>query len=88
MSKIEQWIEEGKIYIYPQKHNNWVRCVYARVADLYSGVELDIAIEIMKKLQNGETFKSAKKYLQEQKLTGFAETMVDIILVDFCKQEG
>lgn len=48
-AKIPDWIKRGEGFIYPERAEEWKKCVEARASDLYHGMDLDAAIEIMEK---------------------------------------
>ena len=85
IEKIPSWIEQGKKYIYPQKLNEWKRCVKARANDLYHGYELDSALEVMEALSNGMSFEEANQIIENQGHSGMSHSIVMGILINFCK---
>lgn len=85
IEKIPSWIEQGKKYIYPQKLNEWERCVNARANDLYHGYELDSALEVMEALSKGMSFEEANQIIENQGHSGMSHSIVMRILINFCK---
>lgn len=53
-SMITQWIEKGKHLIYPEKYEEWERCVVSQANDLTYGSDLDYALEIMQALEDNK----------------------------------
>jgi len=83
---IPGWIEEGKGMIYPQRHGEWEKCVKIRAGDLYHGLDLVGALEVMKHLDNGGSLEDAKKIIDNQNHSGASYGMVMSMLVTFSKR--
>lgn len=85
-AKIPDWIKRGEGFIYPERAEDWKKCVEARASDLYHGMDLDAAIEIMEKLESGATLDEAKELLDSQDHSGASYGMVRNIIFSFSKQ--
>ena len=85
-AKIPEWIKRGERFIYPERAEEWKKCVEARASDLYHGMDLDAAIEIMEKLESGATLDEAKELLDSQDHSGASYGMVRNIIFSFAKQ--
>lgn len=85
-AKIPEWIKKGEEFIYPERAEEWKKCVEARASDLYHGMDLDAAIEIMEKLESGATLDEAKELLDSQDHSGASYGMVRNIIFSFSKQ--
>ena len=85
-AKIPDWIKRGEGFIYPERAEEWKKCVEARANDLYHGIDLDAAIEIMEKLESGATLDEAKELLDSQNHSGASYGMVRNIIFSFSKQ--
>ena len=85
-AKIPGWIEKGKTLIYPERYEEWEKCVNARASDLYQGIDLENALEIMELLENGGTLDEAKKIFDNANHSGFSASMVRSIVLTFSKQ--
>ena len=85
-AKIPTWIKKGEAFIYPERMEEWTQCVEARASDLYHGRDLDDAIEIMEKLENGASLDEAKELLDSQDHSGTSYEMVRNIIFSFSKQ--
>ncbi len=83
---IPEWISKGEAIIYPERAEEWQKCVKARAKDLYHGRDLDSAIAIMEMLENGATLDEAKNALDEQDLSGASYGMIRNIIFSFSKQ--
>lgn len=83
--KIPAWIEKGKKYIYKANIDRWIKCVNVRVDDMYNGMELDDALQIMKYLDKGVSFKKVERIFEEQNHSGFTYAIVKSIVLDFSK---
>lgn len=84
--KIEKWIEEGKKYIYPQRLDEWKKCVEIRANDLYEGDELQNALDIMKVLEEGGSLQEAHDVLYNFGHSGTSYFMTISILLSFAKK--
>ena len=66
-ANIPNWIEKGEALIFPERYAEWEKCVVARASDLYHGLELDSALEIMTALENGASVEEAKQMFDKQR---------------------
>lgn len=85
-AQIPEWISRGDSIIYPERAEEWKKCVEARASDLYHGLDLNAAIEIMEMLENGATLDEAKEVLDGQDHSGASYGMVRNIIFSFSKQ--
>ena len=85
-AQIPSWLERGSNLIYPERAEEWKKCVEARASDLYHGLDLNAAIEIMEMLENGATLDEAKEVLDGQDHSGASYGMVRNIIFSFSKQ--
>ena len=85
INNIPKWIERGKAIIFPERHKEWEECVNARANDLYHGLDLVSALEIMEALENGATMDDAKKMFEDQNHSGMSASIVRSILASFSK---
>lgn len=83
---IPSYIEAGKGIVYPQKLDEWEKCVRGRVSDLYHGADLANAIEAMKELEKTGDFAKAKKVIDNANHSGASYGMVMRIIVNFSKK--
>ena len=85
-AQIPSWLERGSNLIYPERAEEWKKCVEARASDLYHGLDLNAAIEIMEMLENGATLDEAKEVLDGQDHSGASYGMVRNIIFSFSKK--
>ena len=85
-AKIPGWIEKGKDITYPERLEEWERCVKARASDLYNGIDLENAIEIMEKLESGAAIEEAEKIFEDANHSGFSAGMVRSIVFTFSRR--
>ncbi len=64
-AKVPVYLEKGDKFIYPQRKEEWEKCVCARLSDLYRGMDLDNALQIMEALDNGVTVEEAGKLIDD-----------------------
>ena len=82
-ANIPNWIEKGEALIFPERYAEWEKGVVARASDLYHGLELDSALEIMTALENGASMEEAKQIFDKQEHSGMSASMVRSILFAF-----
>lgn len=78
----------GKKYIYPQRKEEWERCVDIRIRDIYEGMDVNWAIQVMMKLDKDDenSLEEAHKLLNSQEHSG-ASYMISLAIVrDFAKR--
>ena len=46
-ANIPEWKKRGEALIYPERKENWHKCVEGRARDLYKGMDLVNAMEVM-----------------------------------------
>lgn len=80
---IPNWIEKGKLLIFPERYEEWEKCVQIRANDLYHGLELDSALEIMQALEDGASMQEASKILYNQGHSGMSAELVRNLLFSF-----
>lgn len=83
IQNIPEWIAKGQALIYPERYEEWEKCVNACVTGLYHGLELDPALEIMEAVENGTTIEEASKILNNQGHSGCSEFIVRNIIFLF-----
>ncbi len=83
--QIPYWLEKGSDLIYPERAEEWKKCVEIRAKDLYHGKDLDDAIEIMEMLENG-SLDDAKEVLEGKGYSGSSSGMVRNIVLSFSKK--
>jgi len=81
LENIPNWIQMGKTIIFPERHDDWERCVQIRAKDLFCGLELDASLRIMQALENGVSVEEAAKMLEGQ--SGLATDLIRRIVFDF-----
>ena len=85
-AKIPSWIKRGEGFIYPERAEEWKKCVEARVGDLYHGMDLDSALELMEKLESGASMEEVKEIFDGQGHSGASAGMVRRMLFHFAKR--
>lgn len=85
-SKMPEWIERGNKLIYPQREETWKDCVDIRAHDLYHGIELENALDVMECLENGRTIEEANKILEDANHSGMSYGVTLSIIVSFSKR--
>lgn len=85
-AKIPEWIKRGEGFIYPERAEEWKKCVEAKAASDFYGKDLDEAIEIMEKLESGATLDEAKELLYSQNHFAVWYRVVRNIIFEFAKR--
>lgn len=83
---IPSWIERGQALIFPERYKEWEQCVQAHATDLYHGMDLDSALEIMEALDKGASMEEAKKMLDGQGHSDMSASMVRNMIFAFSSQ--
>ena len=83
--KIPEWIEKGNKLIYPERQEEWKKCVEARADDLYCGTDLEDALQIMNLLEQDASMAEIKQVLLDQGHSGFSDGVVKAIVTNFSK---
>ena len=83
IQNIPKWIEIGQTLIQQEKYKDWEECVNARATDLYHGLELDAALEIMQALEDGIAIEDALEILDNQRHSNISELLVRKIILLF-----
>ena len=83
IENIPSWIEQGKKLIFSERHKEWEKAVIARANDLYHGLELDAALEIMQAIEDGIDMKQVAKMLDGQGHSGMSASLVRNIVFHF-----
>lgn len=86
IENIPNWIEKGKKFIFPQRYKKWADCVEFRVDDIYNGLDLDCALEVMKLLDEGVDFQQVYEVVKEQNHTGQSYSIVMSMITNFSKK--
>lgn len=90
-AKVPAYIERASKLIYPQRMEQFEQCACVRVTDLYRGMDLENALQIMEALDNGATVEEAGKLIDDgHSGTSYGVTMSIVLTfskrgVEFCK---
>lgn len=84
LAKIPKWIKMGKkLGIDPSLLDDWEKMVRIRASDIYQGIELDAAIAVMQKINDGASAKEIKDMLHDQGHSGGSYSEVRSIIEEF-----
>lgn len=90
IKNIPNWIERGKVLIFPERYKEWEECVRLRTNDLYRGGEIELALQIMEDLENGMSMEEAKEEFKrltnECNSTGTFDTLIRNVVLCFSKK--
>lgn len=80
------WKKRGEALIYPERKENWHKCVEGRAIDLYHGCDLVNALKVMEALEEGKTIEEATKIANDAGHSGASWGMLMKIVSTFSKQ--
>lgn len=80
---IPNWIERGQALIFPERYEQWKKCVQTCATNVYHGQELDVALDIMTALENGATMEEAKQIFDKECVSEELKLSVRDILFSF-----
>lgn len=80
---IPSLIERGQELIYPEKYNEWEKCVKKSILDLHHVEEISTVLDIMDVLDKGASMEEAKVILNSQGHDDISEYMVRNIVFLF-----
>ena len=86
LANYDTWIERGNEIIYPERQEDWKKCVDTRSRDIYNGEDLDAALVIMEALDKGATNEEVEELFKKQGHSGVSSAMVRNIVLHFSKQ--
>ena len=75
----------GHAIISPELHEDWIKCVDVRVADLYRGNDLLNALAIMEALASGQSVQSAFKLFEEAGHSGMSASVTTSVTTSVIK---
>ena len=76
------WVSEAKKVLDDSKWELWEEIVPVRLGDLYQGMELGCALNIIKELNKGD-FEKAKDLMEKQDHSGMSHSLVCAMVKDF-----
>ncbi len=85
-NSVEMWIERGKEFIDPSKHELWENCVRTRAKGESFGKDLDVALGIMQLLDYDLPMESVMDYFNKKNLSDLSKAMVVDIVWHFSKR--
>lgn len=78
-----EWIEKGKIILDEKYYDLWAEIVPIRLDDIYEGMELQACLDIVKALNEGYEFETAKEIIEDQGHSGMSFGLVCSMVVAF-----
>lgn len=86
IEKIPWWVEEGKKYIDESKWWDWEKYVNNSARDMYHWMDIDATLELLKMIDNWESWESVQKAFDDQWHSGFSYSVVRNRVVYFSKR--
>ena len=84
--KLPEWIEEGKKYIYEEKHSRWENECKSYFEVLHTGFAIENAVTIMKMLDEKKKFKDILEQMLKQGHTGMSKSTTLNIVLKYSKE--
>lgn len=81
--KINEYIKRGSNIIFEERLEDWKRCVIVRSNDLYSGVDLNCALNIMEALESETPMDEVVNIFDNQNHSAVSATIARSILFSF-----
>lgn len=82
----KQWIEKGNEVLDEEYRELWAKCVPIRLNDLYQGMELEMCLNIVEKLNNGYSLDEAKNIIENQGHSGMSFGLTCSMIESLCKR--
>lgn len=79
-----EWIEKGKSILDEKYHYLWIKCVPIRLKDLYKGMELEMCLDIVKRLNEGCSLDESKEIVESQGHSGMSFGLICSMVKSFC----
>jgi len=79
----EYWKDQGREILSQDKFELWDKIVPIRLSDLYQGMELRCCLDIVKILQEEDSFSQAKFKLESQNHSGMSYSLVCAMVKEF-----
>ena len=87
MSKTKaDFMKRGQEIIEPKYMTRWEECVDIRMSDLYQGADLECALDIIERLNNGANFKDVKELVNSQGHSGASYGITMSIVASFSER--
>ena len=86
IEKIPWWIEEGKKYIDESKWWYWEKYVNSSAWDMYCWWDIDATLELLKMIDNWESWEDVQKVFYNQGHSGFSHSVVRNRVIYFSKK--
>lgn len=80
----KKWIEKGNSILDEKYREYWAKIVPIRLDDLYNGMELGATLDIVKELNAGCEFETAKNIIEGQGHSGMSFGLVCSMVKSFC----
>lgn len=86
IEKIPGWVDEGKKYIDESKWQDWESYVNSSARDMYHWMDIDSTLELLKLIENWESWENVQKAFDNQWHSGFSYSVVRNRVVYFSKK--
>lgn len=84
--RIDAWIEEGKVLLFPERLDLWAQYVNSRANDECNGEDIDCTLEIIKKLEGGAPLGKAKEALEGRAFSEENQNLIKRAVFEFSRR--
>ena len=85
-AKKPEWIKRGRKLIDEALWSEWERCIDIRISDLYNGMEVECALQIMEAYENNTPIEEISKQIESQGHSGASYGMLKSIIIHFYRR--
>ena len=85
-AKKPEWIKRGRKLIDEALWSEWERCIDIRINDLYNGMEVECALQIMEAYENNTPIEEISKQIESQGHSGASYGMLKSIIINFYRR--
>lgn len=82
----EKWRKIGCKYIFPERVEEWKKCVDITVDGVYGGTDLEKAITAMEMLESGTSFENVCNYIKGINTSGNSASLIKTLILNFSKK--
>ena len=82
----EKWKKIGCKYIFPERVEEWEKCVDITVGGVYGGTDLEKAITAMEMLESGTSFENVCNYIKGINTSGNSASLIKTLILNFSKK--
>lgn len=82
----EEWSKRAIAFIYPEKTDEWKKCIQLSAKEGFRGTEVEMALGAMELLNKGVEFSQVEKYLEDKSTSATQAAIAETIVLNFSKK--